>query len=111
MVTYLIIWTAPVSTGAVFIFTILNYFNCIDFPQPLQTQEESEVRFDISNMLRPLRIPFSRPCLALRTQFDVLTAPQLGLIPGLFLPFLAEMPDFGRTSPFRLAPVEQLFSN
>ncbi|SOB59839.1 protein of unknown function [Pseudodesulfovibrio profundus] len=60
---------------------------------------------------RPLRIPFSRPCLALRTQFDVLTAPQLGLIPGLFLPFLAEMPDFGRTSPFRLAPVEQLFSN
>ncbi|SOB60106.1 exported protein of unknown function [Pseudodesulfovibrio profundus] len=61
--------------------------------------------------MRPLRIPFSRPCLALRTQFDVLTAPQLGLIPGLFLPFLAEMPDFGRTSPFRLAPVEQLFSN
>jgi len=55
--------------------------------------------------------PLLRAHLALCTRFYAVIAPQPGLNPGFFGPFLAEMPDFGRTSPFRLAPVEQLSSN
>jgi hypothetical protein len=63
------------------------------------------------NTKRPLRITSFHPQLALCTRFDAVIAPPLGLNSGFSRPFLAEMPDFGRTSPFRLAPVEQLSSN